>query len=71
MQAKMKEMFENSDPETKRMMEETFKQTRNMKAGGNFDPLAAMASMGGMPGMGGVFGGHGDHVHGPNCSHNH
>ncbi|GAB5586010.1 hypothetical protein Unana1_00910 [Umbelopsis nana] len=71
MQAKMKEMFENSDPETKRMMEETFKQTRNMKAGGNFDPLAAMASMGGMPGMGGMFGGHGDHAHGPNCSHNH
>ncbi|CAO3681904.1 unnamed protein product [Umbelopsis vinacea] len=54
MQAKMKEMFEKSDPETKRMMEQTFKQAGNIKGGGSgntFDPLAAMTSMG-MPGMG-------------------
>ncbi|KAH8554509.1 hypothetical protein BGW37DRAFT_517047 [Umbelopsis sp. PMI_123] len=71
MQSKMKEMFENSDPETKRMMEQTFKQARDMKAsGGTFDPLSAMASMG-MPGMGDMFGGHSDHAHGPNCSHQH
>lgn len=81
MQAKMKEMFEKSDPETKRMMEQTFKQAGNIKGGGSgntFDPLAAMTSMGmpgmGLPGMGGMtdlFGGHGDHAHGPNCSHQH
>ncbi|CAM0135757.1 hypothetical protein VKS41_001812 [Umbelopsis sp. WA50703] len=72
MQAKMKEMFQNSDPETRRMMEQTFKQAQSMK-NGKFDPLTAMAGMG-MPGMGmmgDIFGGHGDHSHGPNCSHQH
>ncbi|CAO3685863.1 unnamed protein product [Umbelopsis ramanniana] len=71
MQSRMKEMFENSDPETRRMMEET---ARGMKAGGGaFNPLAAMAGMGmgGMPGLGDMFGGHNDHTHGPNCSHQH
>ncbi|KAG2184576.1 hypothetical protein INT43_000485 [Umbelopsis isabellina] len=78
-QAKMKEMFQNSDPETRKMMEQTFKQAQSMKDG-KFDPLAAMAGMGmggmGLPGMGGmmggdILGGHGDHSHGPNCSHQH
>ncbi|KAG2188574.1 hypothetical protein INT44_001329 [Umbelopsis vinacea] len=74
MQSKMKEMFENSDPETRRMMEETYKQARDMKAnGGKYDPLAAMAGMGmpGMPGLSDMFGGHSSHTHGPNCSHQH
>ncbi|KAJ2962175.1 hypothetical protein NQZ79_g2673 [Umbelopsis isabellina] len=73
-QAKMKEMFQNSDPETRKMMEQTFKQAQSMKDG-KIDPLTAMAGMG-MPGMGGmmggdILGGHGDHSHGPNCSHQH
>ncbi|RUS15142.1 hypothetical protein BC937DRAFT_92847, partial [Endogone sp. FLAS-F59071] len=67
MREMMRKMYESGDPETKRMMAQTFAQTQDAKNGmGGMPGLPGMGGMGGMGGMMDPFGfmsGHGGHDH--------
>lgn len=64
MREMMRKMYENGDPETKRMMAQTFAQTQDAKNGmGGMPGLPGMGGLGGMMDPFGFMSGHGGHDH--------